>query len=166
VLGVALAISVATLARMETYLAEVPPQPPKAPRDLAPLVATLDRLGVDRVYADFWLAYRLAFDTDERIIAAQNKLERVGVVNGDAIPARHPFIRRRSYERDVEGAPHGFVFFDASLRNGADRSPGAPAAARVRQLARFTAALERAGYHPTRVGPFVVYARLADGPDG
>ena len=166
VLGVALAISVATLARMETYLAEVPPQPPKAPRDLAPLVATLDRLGVDRVYADFWLAYRLAFDTDERIVAAQNKLERVGVVNGDAIPARHPFIRRRSYEREVEGAPHGFVFFDASLRDGADRSPGAPAAARVRQLARFTAVLERAGYHPTRIGPFVVYARLADGPDG
>jgi len=44
--------------------------------------------------------------------------------------------------------------------------PGAPAEARVRQLARFTAALERAGYHPTQVGPFVVYARLADGADG
>ena len=99
-----------------------------------------------------------AFDTDERIVAAQNKLERVGLVNGEAIPARHPFIRRRSYEREVEGAPHGFVFFDASLREGADRSPGAPAAARVRQLARFTAVLERAGYRSTRVGPFVVYA--------
>ncbi len=34
-----------------------------------PLIARLDRLGVDSVYASHWVAYRLTFETDERIIA-------------------------------------------------------------------------------------------------
>jgi hypothetical protein len=68
--GVALAVSTGTLHKMDTYFRTVPVQPPVAPRDLGPLISTLDDLGVDRVYADFWLAYRLTFDTDERIIAA------------------------------------------------------------------------------------------------
>ena len=158
VLGVALAVSVATLERMETYAREVPPQPPRAPRDLGPLVSALDEQGLDRVYADFWLSYRLTFDTGERIVAAQSKLERVGEVNGDLIPARHPFIRHRRYERMVEGARHGFVFFRASLTEGADRSPGPEAAKRVEQLAAFVAELRRAGYRRIEVGTFVVYA--------
>ena len=88
------------------------------------------------------------------------------MVNGDAIPhAIRSSADARTSARS-RAHPHGFVFFDASLRDGADRSPGAPAAARVRQLARFTAVLERAGYRPTRIGPFVVYVRLAAGPDG
>ena len=49
------------------------PQPvPYAPRSFAPLIATLDRLGIDHVYADYWIAYRLDFATQERIIAAEN----------------------------------------------------------------------------------------------
>lgn len=158
VLGVALVVSVATLERMQTYAREVPPQPPKAPRDLGPLVAALDKLGLDRVYADFWLSYRLTFDTGERIVAAQSKLERVGEVNGAMIPARHPFIRYRRYERMVESARHGFVFFRSSLTEGADRSPGPDAARRVEQLAAFVAELRRAGYRRVEVGAFVVYA--------
>ena len=158
VLGVALAISIVTLARMETYLSEVPPQPPKAPRDLDPLIATLDDLGVDRVYADFWLSYRLTFESDERIVAAHSKLERVGLVNGRVLAARHPFSRYRPYEREVEAAPRrGFVFFRESLEKGADRTPGAPAKARVAQLGRLTAQLERNGYREARAGPFVLY---------
>ena len=158
VLATALAISVATLERMETYVREVPAQPPKAPRDLGPLVSTLDELGLDRVYADFWLSYRLTFETDERIIAAQSKLERVGVVNGDAIPARHPFIRYRPYERLVESDRHGFVFFRSSLEEGADRTPGPQAEARAEQLQTFVAELRRLGYSSVEVEPFVVLA--------
>ena len=71
--GVALAVSTGTLHKMDTYFRTVPVRPPVALRDLGPLISTLDGLGVDRVYADFWVAYRLTFDTDERIIAAQNK---------------------------------------------------------------------------------------------
>jgi len=136
----------------------VPSRPPVAPRDLKPLVATLDRAGIDRVYADFWLSYRLTFETDERIVAAQSKLERVGLVNGDAIASRHPFIRYRPYEREVEANRHGFVLFEASLRRGADRKPGADAEARVAQLRRFVGRLRRFGYRAVAVPPFVVYA--------
>ena len=102
----------------------MPAQPPAAPRDLGPLISTLDSLGLDRVYADFWLAYRLTFDTDERIIAAQNKFTGLPFEGGQAFAARHPFIRHRAYERDVEQARHGFVLFRASITQGADRSPG------------------------------------------
>jgi hypothetical protein len=158
VLAVALAVSVVTLERMEDHARAVAPQPPKAPRELAPLISTLDDLGLDRVYADFWLAYRLTFDTDERIVAAQNKLERVAVVDGRAIPARHPFIRHRPYERAVEAAPHGFVFFRSALAEGTDRKPGPEAEARVEELGRFVATLRGAGYRDVSVGPFVVFA--------
>ncbi len=158
VIGVAAALSIATLSRMETYFRTVPVQPPVAPRELGPLVSTLDRLGLDRVYADFWLAYVLTFATDERIIAAQNKFERVGLVGGQAIPSRHPFIRHRQYERDVEAARHGFVFFRASIARGADRTPGDEADERVAQLQSFVGELANYGYQPVEVGSFVVYA--------
>ncbi len=86
-------------------------------------------------------------------------------MNGDLLASRHPFIRRRAYEREVERAPHGFVFFDSSLREGADRTPGAAAQRRVRQLARLMEALASNGYRRVAVGPFVVYAR-SDRPTG
>ena len=158
VLAVALALSVATLARMQTYFETVPAQPPAAPRDLGPLVSALDGLGVDRVYADFWLAYRLTFETDERIVAAQNKFEDVSVEDGQAVASRHPFIRWPPYEREVEDSRHGFVLFRESIEEGADRQPGPEAEARVRELARFVERLRALGYRESSVGPFVVYA--------
>ena len=158
-LGVALLISTVTLQRMETHFTTVPRQPPVAPRDLEPLISRLDGLGLDRVYADFWLAYRLTFDTDERIIASQSKFDRVGLVGGDAFPSRHPFHRHRPYEREVEASRHGFVFFRSSLARGADRAPGIEAASRRDDLQRFVSELERYGYRLTAVGPFAVYAR-------
>ena len=158
VLGAALALSVATLERMETYFETVPAQPPVAPRDLEPLVATLDDLRLDRVYADFWLAYRLTFETDERIVAAQNKFTDVALAGGQAVAARHPFIRWPPYEREVEAARHGFVLFRESLETGADRQPGPEAEARVAQLARLVGKLRSYGYRRVDVGPFVVFA--------
>jgi hypothetical protein len=158
VLGAALALTVATLERMDTYFETVPAQPPVAPRDLEPLVSTLDDLGLDRVYADFWLAYRLAFETDERIIAAQNKFTEVTLEGGQAVASRHPFIRWPPYEREVEAARHGFVLFRESVATGADRQPGPEAEARVEELGRFVAKLRSYGYRRVDVGPFVVYA--------
>jgi len=157
-LGILLALSIVTLARMDTHARAVQAQPPRAPRDLAPLVATLDRLELDRVYADFWLAYALTFETDERIVAAQSKLERVALVDGLVLASRHPAIRHRPYERAVEARRHGFVFFRSSLETGADRTPGAAAAARIEQLRRLTVELEGYGYRRIAVDPFVVFA--------
>ena len=34
------------------------------------VVRVLDREGIDAVHADYWIAYRLTFETDERIIAS------------------------------------------------------------------------------------------------
>jgi hypothetical protein len=158
VLATAAALSTVTLDRMETYFRTVPAQPPAAPRDLDPLIATLDRLELDRVYADFWLAYRLTFDTDERIIASQNKFTKLTFANGQAVASRHPFIRYPPYERRVEAARHGFVLFGESIVHGADRQPGAEADARVKELARFVSELSEHGYRRTVVGPFVVYS--------
>jgi hypothetical protein len=158
VLAVALALTIATLDRMDTYFRTVPAQPPAAPRDLGPLIATLDRLGLDRVYADFWLAYRLTFDTDERIIASQNKFTQLTFADGQAVASRHPFIRYPPYERKVEAARHGFVLFRESIVHGADRQPGPEATARVAELARFVSKLGAHGYRRYVVGPFVVYA--------
>lgn len=156
--GVALGLSVATLDRMDTYFRTVPVQPPVAPRDLGPLISTLDELGVDRVYADFWLAYRLTFDTDERIIAAQNKFTELRFEGGQAVAGRHPFIRYPPYERDVEDARHGFVFFRESIARGADRSPGKAARERAEQLQGLVMELRDHGYRDAIVGPFVVFA--------
>jgi hypothetical protein len=158
VVAVALVLTTATLDRMETYFRTVPAQPPAAPRDLGPLIATLDRLGLDRVYADFWLAYRLTFDTNEGIVAAQNKFTNLSFAGGQAVASRHPFIRYPPYERKVEAARHGFVLFRESIAHGADRQPGPEAAARVEQLSRFVSQLSAHGYSRHVVGPFVVYA--------
>ncbi len=158
-----LGVSIVTVERMETYPSTVPSRPPVAPRDLEPLVATLDRAGIDRVYADFWLSYRLTFETDERIVAAQSKLERVGLVGGRALAARHPSIRHRPYERTVEASRHAFVYFRSSLETGADRTPGPEADARVDQLRTFVSKLEGYGYRRVEVDPFVVYAPPSDG---
>jgi 4-amino-4-deoxy-L-arabinose transferase-like glycosyltransferase len=69
-LGIALALSMAggalTLARSRdvgTFGAPVPP----ADRQL---ITTLQRLGVQEYYSDYWTCYRIAFETNEHIICA------------------------------------------------------------------------------------------------
>jgi 4-amino-4-deoxy-L-arabinose transferase-like glycosyltransferase len=136
-------ISVVTLERMNTYFRTVPSQPAKAPRDISALVSTLDRLKLDRVYATYWVAYRLDFDTRERIIAAQSHVRQLRFVGGQAVPARNVIdMRWKPYERTVEGARHGFVFML--------RETGAHRAA-ISQLRQW-------GYRRHLVGSFVVYA--------
>jgi hypothetical protein len=41
-----------------------------SPHPVAPLVAALDDEGIDRVFADYWVAYRMTWETDERIVAS------------------------------------------------------------------------------------------------
>jgi hypothetical protein len=40
------------------------------PADVGPVLAMLEREGVDRVLANYWIAYRLTFESDERVIAS------------------------------------------------------------------------------------------------
>jgi 4-amino-4-deoxy-L-arabinose transferase-like glycosyltransferase len=134
-------VTAVSVPRMESWFRE--PQPvPRAPRSMQPLIAALDRLHLDRVYADYWIAYRLDFATQERILAVENEFTRATYRNGEATPPPDPTVRYRPYEREVAAAPvHGFVFFKRTYRT----LPIVPG-------------LERHGYRKVPVGPFVVFA--------
>ena len=66
------------------------------PTDMDPLVARLDRLEVRYVYAHYWIAYRLAFESDERIIATAPEFPRYppfnDAVNAAEAEAAHVFV--------------------------------------------------------------------------
>ena len=140
-LAVAGILSYATLHKLDDWLRTQPQDHPSAPRNLAPLISTLDRLHLDRVYANVWIAYVLDFDTDERIVAVQNKFTQLSFANGQATPADDPHLRYPPYQDEVRAARHGFVFF----RDGLDTIPIVPQ-------------LERDGYKQYPVGPLVVFA--------
>ena len=77
ILGLALIVSAVGLRGFDRYTASHRNvSGPSAPRSLSPLVAELDRLGIDRVFTNYWLAYRLDFDTNERIVAVENGFEK------------------------------------------------------------------------------------------
>jgi len=112
-----------------------------APNDFHPLIRTLDRLGVRYVYSTHWVAYRLAFETNERIIGVKNDFTSVSFAHRQAQPALNPaFIRYPPYERKVREHRHAFVFYSGLL----DSIP-------------IVKPLERYGYEPHPVGGLVVY---------
>jgi hypothetical protein len=141
VLAAGCAITVVAIPRMSDWLAL--PQPvPSAPRDMSALIDKLDRLRLDRVFADYWIAYRLDFATRERIIAVENAFSG-GKLHGAKVTLPHdPNVRYRPYEREVQASPRqGFVFFRRTYRS----LPIVPL-------------LESHGWRRSEVGPFVVYA--------
>jgi len=140
VLVVAGALSVLTLHRMEPLPNDLTAGAPIAPRSLAPLIATLDRLHLDRVYTQYWLSYVLDFDTRERIIAVENKFLHVSFVDGQAVLPDVP-VRYLPYEKDVKAGRHGIVLF----RRGIASIPIVPE-------------LLRHGYREIPTGPFIVFA--------
>ena len=89
------AVTVVSLHRMEVPLARSPDHPP-TPRSFAALVRVLDAQHLTRVYADYWIAYRLTFATRERIVAA-------------VLP--QSAARWLPYQREVASSPDGYVFF-------------------------------------------------------
>jgi hypothetical protein len=153
ILALALAVSVVTLHRMDEWFRGRPSHTTHAkglgprhtvqwvPRDLGPLVSALDTLGLDHVYADYWLAYRLDFDTRERIVATESRFEGLRFERGQAIPSFQPDVRYRPYDREVRRARHGFVFYRQTVRS-------VPIVAR----------LEQHGYRRHVVASYVVYA--------
>jgi hypothetical protein len=148
ILALAGVISVVTLQRMDEWFRESRPQTTYAkglgprqtvqavPRDLGPLVSALDRLGLKHVYADYWLAYRLDFDTRERVLAVESRFA--------ALPSFQEDVRYRPYDREVKRARHGFVFY----RQAVGSLPIVPQ-------------LEQHGYRRHVVGSYVIYAPAA-----
>ncbi|HEX4521618.1 MAG TPA: glycosyltransferase family 39 protein [Gaiellaceae bacterium] len=145
-LGCAVAVSVVNLQRMNTY--ELRPETyPPANRSMAGLVSTLDRLRVDRVYAGYEIAYRLDFDTHERIVAVMNESP-LRLAHGQVTPEPTPgSIRWPAYDRLVRGALHAFVFY----RQAVPTSTVVPV-------------LRRDGYRSYPAGPYVVYVPAGVSP--
>jgi 4-amino-4-deoxy-L-arabinose transferase-like glycosyltransferase len=155
ILALASVVSVVTLHRMDAWFGGVPPQithtqglGPRhivqwVPRDLSPLVSTLDTLGLDHVYADYWLAYRLDFDTRERIVAVENEFTHLTFEGGQAIPSFRPDVRYPPYDPEVRRARHGFVFYRQTISS-----------------VPIIAQLERHGYRRYVVGSYIVYAPI------
>ena len=152
-LALATAISVVTVQRMDDWFTGTPRVTTReeglgprhtvqwVPRDLRPLAADLEEREIDRVFAEYWLAYRLAFDTRGRILAVENPFDEVAIENGLALPGRAPEgVRHPPYDRGVRAGPAAFVFY----RQFVDEIPIVPA-------------LERAGYRRHDVGGYVVY---------
>ena len=85
------------------------------PTDFDPVIAELDRRGLEHVFASYWPAYRILFETDERIVAAEAHIPSVGIAAGRVVP-RVPRTddesRHRAYDTIV----------------GADRAPATSAA--------------------------------------
>jgi hypothetical protein len=71
VLAIAAVLSVVTIVDTANYTEAHPRfSYETTPPDLTPLIEHLDAAGIDRVWADYFVAYRLTFATGERIIAA------------------------------------------------------------------------------------------------
>jgi hypothetical protein len=103
------------------------------------LIATLGGAHIYHVYADYWIAYRLAFDSHERIVATELGPTGVALRDGNVrrpsgSPPRYP-----PYARRVAANRHAFVYFrrDAELA--------------------FPRQLVAAGYQRLLTGPFAVY---------
>ena len=153
-IAVVCVVSVVTVSRMNDWFHGTPTPTTNAgglgprhtvqwvPRNLNGLISTLTRLRLDHVYTDYWLAYRLDFDSKERILAAENRFTRVTFDHGQAIPSPVPDgVRSPSYDRKVRQARHGFVFYGQYI----DTIP-------------IVKALEQHGYKRYRSGSFVIYA--------
>jgi 4-amino-4-deoxy-L-arabinose transferase-like glycosyltransferase len=115
-LPVALALTVWGLARMEHQGRFTP-----VPADMSPVIRVLEREHVTRVLASYWIAYRLSFETDERII---------GTSTG--------FVRYQPHDRLVRSSPYPARVFKAGLP--------AERAARQRLEARGFRRIETGGY--------------------
>ena len=112
------------------------------PRSIDPLISTLDGLHLDRVYTTYWIAYRLDFESRERIIAVENKFDRLAVRNGVLEPGPDPFVRYAPYERTVRASKRpAFVFLE-----------------HFQPPRSYVARLLAHGYTPHDVQTFVVYA--------
>jgi 4-amino-4-deoxy-L-arabinose transferase-like glycosyltransferase len=102
-LAVTGAASVIGLASMGDIRPPVPPVgTARVPADLGPALRVLERAGVDRVLAHYSIAYRISFETRERIIASSTSQVRYGPHDRLVRSAEHPayvYVAGSRFER-------------------------------------------------------------------
>jgi hypothetical protein len=142
--AVATALSIVSFASLDVERYRISADGHLVPREFAPLVEELDRLGIRRVFGHYWITYRLTFETDERIVAADADTDSLAEREPGAILPELPYdTRRPDYADDVVAveAP-AWVFRAGSTR---DR--------------RWRALFAEAGYQRLVVDGFAVYHR-------
>jgi Dolichyl-phosphate-mannose-protein mannosyltransferase len=72
----AIVLGIAFVASTLAWVDDHPQSEDIGPPTLGPIERLLDRLDIDHVYADYWIAYRLTFDTDDDVIASPVLAER------------------------------------------------------------------------------------------
>jgi len=115
------------------------------PTSFAPLIAELDCRHIRRMMADYWVAYTVAFLTNERVIAAEGQLDRLSVRGGAVVPRTPTTPRRRSYSELVARDPRRAVVY----------VPGDPLTGAAASL------FARNGYHRVQAGRFTVFVKRA-----
>lgn len=121
------ALSLAGLVRMEQEDLYRPiVSDGRVPNDLRPLLRVLERERADRVLANYWIAYRISFESRERIIATSTGFVRYEphdrLVRSSAHPAHvyllgtlaerdaRPELLRRGYQRLTAGGFAAYVY--------------------------------------------------------
>ena len=121
------------------------------PRDFGPLIGALNRLGISRVYASYWIAYRIDFATGEKIVAAEGRPNALRISKADGVIPKpdDPSLRPRwpTYDQIVSRVAAPTWVIDKSFDVG-NLDYGAFA---------------QAGYRSDEVGPFTIYYRAASG---
>jgi Dolichyl-phosphate-mannose-protein mannosyltransferase len=107
----ATALSIAGLVRMERDgLFSPRASEGGLPADFSPLIGFLERQGVRHVLANYWIAYRLSFESRERVIATSTGQVRYEphdrLVRADRAPT-YVFLTRSADERRLSGGLEG-----------------------------------------------------------
>ena len=115
------------------------------PRAFSPLIAALDDRRLDRVFADYWVAYRLDFETRERVVAAEAHLSTLSVASDGRVLPPAPNGPRESR----------YALYDTEVRSAAN--PGYVLIADAPEDAHARPLLERSGYVREVVAGFAIY---------
>ncbi len=135
------AIGIGQLLRSEFAFAY--PEGVAVPADIDPLLRTLEARNVRHAYADYWIAWRIVFETDERIIVVPGAGEPLEPARRSGAPDAGEQGRYPPFHQRVAASPNpAYVFLAQGNRE---------AQARSRLLA--------AGYRRLQVAEFVVYLR-------
>lgn len=111
-LAAACALSIAGLVAMERqHLTLISADGVAVPGDFGPLLHLLERQHIDDVFANYWVAYRLGFESRERIVASPSEQRRYQTRDGRVVPDRS-HSRYASWDvlvRQHPGAAHVFL---------------------------------------------------------
>jgi hypothetical protein len=111
------------------------------PNDLRPLIGALERRKINRVFANYWVAYRLQFESDERILVMPTGQVKYANRSGHVVPVEQDFGRDPAQGKIVAASPRAAHVF---LANGGALRIGKPL-------------LARAGYRRLTVPGLVVF---------